>query len=184
MLKEKFQLKKLTVVVATGRVEFDEENAVIKKVHDDNEFLFDAITCAARPVEFSIVNQLYKLDKQEVLAACEDCNFSRRIGVLTTEKYHLILTPFVERYTFFGKDQAAKLTEDVIDECTFLGCDTLRITQFAMMRGHMPFYDQFKGIVETLLTDKESPITLVYFDVPEKNYDEVCTLFNSYKKIN
>ncbi len=184
MLKKKFLIKGLKVVVATGRIEFDEENAVIKRVHDDDEYMFDAITCAARPVEFSVVNQLYKLDKQEVRAACEDCNFSRRIGVLTTEKYHLILTPFVERYTFFGKEQAAKLTADVIDECQFLGCDSLRITQFAMMRGHMPFFDQFKGIVETLFTDKESPITIVYFDVPEKSFDEVCTLFTSYEKIN
>lgn len=184
MQKKKFLIKGLTVVVATGRIEFDEENAVIKRVHDDDEYTFDAVTCAARPVEFSIVNQLYKLDKQEVTAACEDCNFSRRIGVLTTEKYHLILSPFVERYTFFGKEQAAKLTADVIDECQFLSCDSLRITQFAMMRGHMPFFDQFKGIIETLFTDKESPITLVYFDVPEKSFDEVCTLFTSYEKIN
>ncbi|TAF74595.1 MAG: hypothetical protein EAZ53_08075 [Bacteroidetes bacterium] len=183
MLKEKFKIKSLTVVVATGRIEYDEEIAAIKKVHDDDEYEFDAVTCAARPVEFSIINNLYKLDKQEVVAACEDCNFSRRIGVLTTDKYHLILSPFVERHTFFGKEQAAKLTADVIDECQFLGCDSLRITQFAMMRGQMPFYDQFKGILETLYTDKESPITLVYFDVPEKFFDEVCTLFGSYQKM-
>lgn len=180
MQKEKFIFKKLEVIIATGRIEFDSENAVIKKVHDDDQYTFDAITCAARPVEFSIVNQLYKLDKDEVIAACDECNFSRKIGVLSTEKYHLILSPFVERYTFFGKEQAFKLTADVIEECKYLGCEHLRITQFTMMRGHMPFYDQFKGIIEALISVKDSPVKLVYFDVPDKTFFEVSTLLKSY----
>jgi hypothetical protein len=183
MQKSLFKIKKLNVVIASGRIEFDAENAVIKKVHDDDEYTFDAITCAARPVEFSIVNQLYKLDKREVQAACDEANYSRRIGVLSTEKYHLILSPFVERYTFFGKDQAFKLTVDVIDECKILGCESLRITQFTMMRGHMPFYDQFKGIIEALLTVKDSAVKLVYFDIPDKNFFEVSTLLKSYQEL-
>lgn len=183
MQKEKFIIKKIEIVIATGRIEFDAENAVIKKVHDDDFYTFDAITCAARPVEFSIVNQLYKLDKTEVIAACDECNFSRKIGVLSTEKYHLILSPFVERYTFFGKDQAFKLTADVIETCQNLDCEHLRITQFTMMRGHMPFYDQFKGIIEAVISIKDSPLKLVYFDVPDKTFFEVSTLLQSYVEL-
>ena len=183
MQKEKFRIKGVDIVIASGRIVFDEENAVMKAVNEDEEYSFDAITCAARPVEFSIVNQLYKLDKQAVIEACDECNRTRRIGILTTNKYHLILSPFVERYTFFGKEQARKLTEDVIDECKFLGAESLRITQFTMMRGNMPFFDQFKGIIEALTTDRESPLKLVYFDVPDKYFYEVSTLFNSYEEL-
>ncbi|MFN0049762.1 MAG: hypothetical protein ACKVOU_11625 [Cytophagales bacterium] len=184
MQKEKFLIQNLQVVLATGRIDFDEEDAVMNAVHEDEEYTFDVIACAARPVEFSIINQLYKLDKQAVIEACEECNFSRRIGVLTTNKYHLILSPFVERHTFFGKDQAEKLTNEVIEECIFLGAESLRITQFTMMRGHMPFYDQFKGILDALLKNRESPLKLVYFDVPDKYFYELSTLFKSYQTVN
>jgi len=184
MQKAKFKLQKLKVVIATGRIDFDEENAVINAVNEDEEYTFDVISCAARPVEFSIVNQLYKLDKQAVIEACEECDTTRKIGVLSTNKYHLILSPFVERHTFFGKEQAEKLTHEVIEECVFLGAESLRITQFTMMRGHMPFYDQFKGIIEALITSKDSTLKLVYFDVPDKYFYELSTLFNSYENLN
>lgn len=184
MQKSKYKIQKLQVVLATGRIDFDEENAVMNAVDEDDEFTFDVISCAARPVEFSIINQLYKLDKQTVIEACEECNYSRKIGVLTTNKYHLILSPFVERHTFFGKDQAKKLTDEVIEECIFLGAESLRITQFTMMRGHMPFYDQFKGILEALTTRPDSTLKLVYFDVPDKYFYELSTLFKSYESLN
>ena len=183
MQKRKFTFKDLDVVIASGRIEYDEEGAIIKKVNEDDEYTFDAITCAARPVEFSIVNQLYKLDKNAVDEACDECNRSRHIGILTTDKFHLILSPFVERYTFFGKEQAEDLTNDVIEECKFLGAETLRITQFTMMRGNMPFYDQFKGILDALTTSEDSPLKLVYFDVPDKNFYELETLFQSYEEM-
>lgn len=184
MQKAKFKIQNLQVVIASGRIEYDEDGAIMKAVNEDDEYTFDVVSCAARPVEFSIVNQLYKLDKQTVIDACDECNRTRRIGVLTTNKYHLILSPFVERHTFFGKEQAEKLTNDVIEECKFLGAETLRITQFTMMRGHMPFYDQFKGIVEALITRRDSPLRLVYFDVPDKYFYELSTLFQSYENLN
>ncbi len=181
MQKAKFKIQKLNVVLATGRIDFDEEDAVMNAVNEDEEYNFDVIACAARPVEFSIVNQLYKLDKQAVIEACEECDRTRKIGVLSTNKYHLILSPFVERHTFFGKEQAEKLTNEVIEECIFLGAESLRITQFTMMRGHMPFYDQFKGIIEALITRRDSTLKLVYFDVPDKYFYELSTLFKSYE---
>lgn len=183
MQKAKFKIQNLDVVLATGRIDFDEENAVMRAVNEDEEYTFDVIACAARPVEFSIVNQLYKLDKQAVIDACDECNRSRRIGILTTNKYHLILSPFVERHTFFGKEQAEKLTNEVIEECKFLGAESLRITQFTMMRGHMPFYDQFKGIIEALITRRDSSLKLVYFDIPDKFFYELSTLFKSYEQL-
>lgn len=182
--KEKFKIQGLNVVIASGNIEFDENQAMMKAVNDDDEYTFDVIACAARPVEFSIVNQLYRLDKQAVIEACEECNESKRIGVLTTNKYHLILTPFVEKYTFFGKEQAEKLTDEVIEECKFLGAESLRITQFTMMRGNMPFFDQFKGIIEALIVDRDSTLNLVYFDVPEKYFYELTQLFKSYENLN
>ncbi|MDX2188539.1 MAG: hypothetical protein SFY32_01635 [Bacteroidota bacterium] len=181
MLKERFYISGLDIYIATGYIDYDAEKAVMNKVVDDSQLTFDAITCAARPVEFSIVNQLYKLDKQRVIEACEECNNSRRIGILSTDKYHLILSPFVERHTFFGKNEAKKLTEDVVEECKFLGVQSLRITQFCMMRGHMPFYDQFKGIIEALVERVDSPLETVYFDVPEKNFDDLKILFKNYE---
>jgi hypothetical protein len=180
MQKQKFKIKNLEVVLASGRIVFDEEKAQMQAVNEDVEYVFDVITCAARPVEFSIVNQLYKLDKQKVIDACEVCNSTRKIGILTTNKYHLILSPFVERHTFFGKDQAYKLTIDVMDECNFLGAESLRITQFTMMRGNMPFFDQCKGIIEALSSRLDLSLKLVYFDVPDKYFYELTTLFGSY----
>lgn len=180
MQKKIFPLKNLDVAIASERIIYDSENAMIKEVAEDDTFVFDAITCAARPVQFSVVNRLYNLDPTAVAEACEECNSTRRIGILTTQKYHLILSPFVERHTFFGKDQANKLTKDVLEECKFLGVESLRITQFCMMRGYMPFYDQFKGIIEALLENKDSALKLVYFDVPDKNFFELERLFESY----
>jgi hypothetical protein len=184
MQKEKFNIQGLKVVIASGNIVYDEEQAIIKAVNEDNEYTFDVVACAARPVEFSVVNQLYKLDKQAVIEACEECNSSKKIGVLSTNKYHLILTPFVEKHTFFGKEQAKKLTNEVIEECKFLGAESLRITQFTMMRSGMPFFDQFKGITEALLVDRESTLKLVYFDVPDKYFFELTQLFKSYEKMN
>ncbi|MDX2196099.1 MAG: hypothetical protein NW207_06750 [Cytophagales bacterium] len=184
MQRSKFRIKNLDIVITSDKIKYDKEQAYIEMVVDDDEYVFDVISCAARPVEFSIVNRLYNLDKNAVTEACDECNRTRKIGILTTYKYHLCLTPFVEKYSFFGKEQAQKLTYDVIEECKFLGAESLRITQFCMMRGHMPFYDQFKGIIQALITMKDSPLRLVYFDVPDAKFYELNTLFKSYEDLD
>lgn len=179
-MKKKYQLIDKTLVIASGNIEYDESLANIYKVNEDNEYTFDAITCAARPVEFSIVNHLSKLDKEEVIEACNHCNETKNIGVLSVGNYYLMLSPFVERYTFFGEEQSEALTNAVLDECDELKLESLRITQFCMMRGAMPFYDQFKGILKAISERPKSYLKTVYFDVPEKNFDRLDVLFSSY----
>lgn len=181
-MKEKFKIGRVEAVITDDKIEHDEEKAIIHRVLDDEEYTFDAITCLARPVEFSVVNQLYSLDKQAVLKACERCNQTKEIGVLSTENYHLILNPLVERNTFFGKKEAEKLTNDVIDLCIQLNVKTLRITQFCLMLRDLPFFDQFKGILDAFSTRHDSTVKLVYFDVPEKYFYQLRILFNSYEK--
>ena len=179
-MKKKYQLGDKTLVIASGNIEYDESLANIYKVNEDNEYTFDAITCAARPVEFSIVNHLSKLDKDEVIEACNHCNETKNIGVLSVGNYYLMLSPFVERYTFFGEEQSMELTNAVLDECDELNLKSLRITQFCMMRGAMPFYDQFKGILKAISARPNATVNVVYFDVPEKNFDRLDVLFTSY----
>ncbi|MBC7387634.1 MAG: hypothetical protein H7329_00345 [Opitutaceae bacterium] len=179
-MKAKFKLGNLETVICSDKIEYDSDHAFIHRVHDDDEYTFDAITCAARPVEFSIVNQLYKLHKEEVKQACDDCNKSKQIGVLTTDNYHLILSPFVDRFTYFGEEQADRLTDQVIDKCIDLKVSKLRITQFCMMRSEMPYFPQFKGIIKALTTRDDSSVKLVYFDVPEKYFYELTILFKTY----
>ncbi len=179
----KFNIAGVEMVIETGNIAYDEAKAVITKVHEDDEYTFDAISCAARPVEFSIANQLYSLDKEVLKNACNQANETQTIGVLSNNNLHLLLSPFVERFTFFGHDEAAKLTNDVIDICIQLNAAKLRITQFCMMRHEsMPIFHQFKGIIETFIKRKDSTIKLVYFDIPEKFSYELNTLFKSYEK--
>jgi hypothetical protein len=92
----------------------------------------------------------------------------------------MISTPFPEKYTFFGEKQAEQLTNDTIDICIELNAKHMRITQFCMMRGPMPFYDQFKGIIKALTQRHDSLVDLVYFDVPEDKWMDLKTLFESY----
>jgi len=181
-MKNKFKINDLQLIICDDKIQHDESKAVIHKVLDDEDYSFDAITCLARPVEFSIVNQLYNLDKKKVKEACDECNKSKKIKVLSTQSYHLILCPLIERYTFFGKDQAEKLSNQVIDTCNEYKISTLRITQFCMMLDEfLPIYDQFKGILHAFSTRSDSTIKTVYFDVPEKNYYQLKTLFATYE---
>jgi len=181
-MKYKYKIAGIEMVIESGTIEYDENKAVISKVNEDDEYVFDAVSCAARPVEFSIVNQLYHLDKEAVKGACEKTNKSQKMGVLSTNNYHLLLSPFVERFTFFGNNEASQLTNDVIDIAKGLGVKSLRITQFCMMRHEsMPIFDQFKGIIETFIKRADSSVKLVYFDVPEKFLYELNILFKSFE---
>jgi len=180
-LKAIFKIANLSVVIDSSRIVFDSEMAHIYRVNDDDEFTFDVITCAARPVEFSIVNHLYSLDHERVVEACQECNRTKELYVLSNNNNHLILSPFVERYTFFGEEQARDLTIGVIDICNNLGAESLRITQFCMMRSEMPFFPQFKGILNALIGRPDSSLHLVYFDVPEKYFYELNILFKTYE---
>lgn len=179
-MKAKFKIGDLVTVICSDKIEFDSDHAYFHKVHDDDEYTFEAISCAARPVEFSLVNRLYELHKDEVKKACDECNKTKQIGVLTTDNYHLILSPFVDRFTYFGEEQAERLTDVVIDKCIRLGVKNLRITQFCMMRGEMPYFPQFKGIIKALTERTDSSVELVYFDVPEKYFYELTILFKTY----
>lgn len=181
-MKAKFKIGTLTVVIADDKIEHDEAKAVIHKVKEDEEYTFDAITCLARPVEFSILNRLYSLDKKEVRKTCDTVNATKEIGVISTDNYHLILSPMFDRFTFFGKDEAEQLTNEVIDECIKLNVKSLRITQFCLMLHEHPFFDQFKGILNAFTSRKDSPITLVYFDVPDKYFYELNIFFQTFEK--
>ena len=180
-MKEKFRIGPVEAIISDNKIEHDEERAVIHRVLEDEEFIFDAITCLARPVEFSIVNRLYALDPQRVIKECERCNKTKEIGVLSTENYHLILNPLIERHTFFGKTEANRLTNDVIDLCNRLEVKTLRITQFCLMQSELPYYDQFKGILDAFSTRFDSSIKVVYFDVRDKNFYQLRILFKTYE---
>ena len=179
-MKAKFKIGDLVTIICSNKIEYDADHAYMHKVHDDDEYTFQAITCAARPVEFSIVNQLSGLPKEEVKKACDECNRTKQIGVLTTDDYHLIISPFVDRFTYFGEEQAERLTDVVIDKCIQLGVSRLRITQFCMMRGEMPYFPQFKGIIKALTERKDSSVDVVFFDVPEKYFYELTILLKTY----
>jgi|GEM_PF-1060119 hypothetical protein len=180
-MKEKFHIGPIEAIISDNKIEHDEGRAVIHRVLEDEEYTFDAITCLARPVEFSVVNQLYTLDKQRVIKECERCNKTKEIGVLSTDNYHLILNPLIERHTFFGKKEANRLTNDVIDLCIRLDVKRLRITQFCLMQSELPFYDQFKGILDAFSTRFDSTVKVVYFDVPDKNFYQLRILFQTYE---
>lgn len=180
-MKATFNISNLKVVIDSDRIVFDAEMAHFYRIDDDDEYTFDVITCAARPVEFSIVNQLSHLDRDVVVQACAECNETKELYLLSTNNYHMILSPFVERYTFFGEEQAKDLTLGVVDICNNLGAKSLRITQFCMMRSEMPFFPQFKGILNALLERPDSSLDLVYFDVPEKYFYELNILFKTYE---
>jgi hypothetical protein len=179
-MKAKFKIGDLVAVICSDKIQFDSDQAYFHTVDEDPDYTFDAISCAARPVEFSIVNRLYALHYDEVKKACDDCNRTKQIGVLTTDNYHLILSPFVDRFTYFGEEQSEKLTNVVIDKCIELQVKSLRITQFCMMRGEMPYFPQFKGIINALTERDDSSVELVYFDVPEKFFYELTILFKTY----
>ncbi len=181
-MKAKFKIGELEVVIADDKIEHDEKKAVIHKVKDDEEENFDAITCLARPVEFSILNRLYSLDKKEVRKTCDIVNATKEIGVISTDDYHLILSPLFERFTFFGKEEAEDLTNEVIDECIKLNVKSLRITQFCLMLHEHPFFDQFKGIMNAFTSRRDSSIKMVYFDVPDKYFYELTIFFQTFQK--
>jgi len=178
-MKAKFKIGDLTTVICSDKIVYDSDHAYFHKVDEDDEYTFDAISCAARPVEFSIVNRLYALHQDEVKKACDECNRTKQIGVLTTDNYHLILSPFVDRFTYFGEEQAERLTDVVVSKCIELGVKKLRITQFCMMRGEMPYFPQFKGILKALTSRADSSVDLVYFDVPEKFFYELTILLKT-----
>ncbi len=181
-MKDRFQLGDLLVIIDSDKIVYDLNKAQIHSVEEDDDFVFGAISCAARPVAFSIVNQLYKLNREDVIKACDLSNNIKEIVVLSTDDYHLMLSPFVERFTFFGEDQARDLTNDVIDECKKIDVKSLRITQFCMMRHEtMPIFPQFKGIIKALTSRKDSSLKIVFFDVPDKDFYEIQTLIRSYE---
>ncbi len=53
-MKAKFKIGHLDTIICSNKIEYDADHAYMHKVHDDDEYTFQAITCAARPVEFSI----------------------------------------------------------------------------------------------------------------------------------
>ena len=182
LMRAKFNINGVTIVIDATKIEYDSKNAHIHTVKEDDEFTFEAISCAARPVEFSIVNQLYTLDKHKVVEMCDYCNKNKALGVLSTNNYHLILSPFVDRFTFFGEEQAQILTNGVIDICKERNIKSLRITQFCMLRSDvMPAYLQFKGIINALTQRKDSSLTTVFFDVPEDHFYDLKILFGTYE---
>jgi hypothetical protein len=181
-MKSKFKIGNLLVVMTDDKIEHDETKAVIHKVKEDEEYTFDAITCLARPVEFSILNRLYSLDKKEVRKVCDQVNQTKEIGVISTDNYHLILSPMFDRFTFFGSDEAENLTNEVIDKSIELNVKSLRITQFCLMQHEHPFFDQFKGIMSAFTTRKDSPIEVVYFDIHEKYFYELNIFFQTFEK--
>ena len=182
-MKDKFRIGPVEAIIADDKIEHDQDRAIIHRVLDDEEYTFDAITCLARPVEFSVLNRLYTLDKQRVIKECERCNKTKEIAVLSTDNYHLILNPLIERHTFFGKKEANRLTNDVIDLCIRLEVQRLRITQFCLMQSELPFYDQFKGILDAFSSRHDSPVRVVYFDVPDKNFYQLSVLFRTYENL-
>lgn len=181
-MKYQYTIGKIDVVLRDDKIIFDENNAFIHQVLDDEEYTFDAIACAARPIKFSVVNKLYNLDNNQVEEACKLCNETKEIGVLTTNNYHLILSPFPEKLTYFGEKQAEELTSAVLEVCEELNVKTFRITQFCMMRGVMPYFDQFKGIINALDSSRNHTVKMVYFDIPDKEIYSLNILFKSYQE--
>lgn len=181
-MRAKFHIGHLEVIIDATKIDFNESKAQFFAIKEDDEYTFEAISCAARPMEFSIVNQLYALDHQKVKDLCDYCNKTKELGVLSTNNYHLIVSPFVERYTYFGEEQAEQLTNEVIDICKKLDLNSLRITQFCMLRHDtMPIYPQFKGILKALTSRLDSNVSVVFFDIPEDHFYELKILFESYQ---
>ncbi|MFN8436518.1 MAG: hypothetical protein U0V72_02675 [Cytophagales bacterium] len=181
-MREKFNINGITIIIDATKIEYDSKKAHIHAVKEDDEFTFEAISCAARPVEFSIVNQLYKLDKELVKKTCDECNQNKTLGVLSTNNYYLILSPFVDRFTFFGEEQAEALTNGVIEICKDKNISSLRITQFCMLRSDvMPAYLQFKGIIKALTERKDSTLKRVFFDIPEDHFYDLKILFKTFE---
>ncbi len=181
-MKAKFKIGKLQVIIDSSRIEVDAEKAQFSRIQEDDEYSFDVISCAARASEFSIVSQLYKGDKQTIIDTCASINESKKIGVIQNGDSYLMLSPFVERYTFFGEEQAEKFTNEVIDASITHNLNSLRITQFCLMRSEMPFFPQFKGILKALTERDDSTLEIVYFDIPEDHFYELQILFNSYEQ--
>lgn len=181
-MREKFKINGVTIVIDATKIEYDGVKGHIHAVKEDDEFSFEAISCAARPVEFSIVNQLYKLDKEAVKQLCDYCNTNKELGVLSTNNYFLIVSPFVDRFTFFGEEQAEALTNGVINICKERNIQSLRITQFCMLRSDvMPAYLQFKGIIKAITERKDSTLKTVFFDVPEDHFYDLKILFKTFE---
>lgn len=182
-MRAKFNINGVSIIIDASKIVYDGKKGHIHMVKEDDEFTFEAISCAARPVEFSIVNQLYTLDKEKVIEMCNHCNTNKVLGVLSTNNYHLILSPFTDRLTFFGEEQAEALTNGVIDICKEKNISSLRITQFCMLRSDiMPAYLQFKGILNALTGRKDSSLKTVFFDVPEDHFYDLKILFGTYEK--
>ena len=97
MVKE-YNIEGVTMALADDKIKLDAENAYIHTVLDSEKYDIDAVTCAARPVEFSIVNKLSNLTSEEVKNACDVCNETKEIGVISSENYHLILSPFLSLF--------------------------------------------------------------------------------------
>lgn len=181
-MRAKFNINGVTIVIDASKIEYDSKKAHIHAVKEDDEFTFEAISCAARPVEFSVVNQLYTLDKEKVREMCDYCNKNKTLGVISTNNYHLILSPFVDRFTFFGEEQAETLTNGVIDICKEKNIKSLRITQFCMLRSDvMPAYLQFKGIIKALTERNDSSLKTVFFDIPEDHFYDLKILFGTFE---
>jgi len=182
-MRAEFIISKYKVIIDDSKIDYNLERAQIKAVKEDDIYTFDVISCAARPVEFSVVNQLSKLDKELVKEKCDYANQNKEMVVLSTHNYHLILTPFVERYTYFGEEQAEIFTHEVIDICNELHAKSLRITQFCMLRSdNMPVYPQFKGILNAFLKRKdEALLEIIFFDVPQDHFYDLEILFKTYQ---
>jgi hypothetical protein len=171
-MRAKFNINGVTIIIDATKIEFDSEKAQFHKIKEDDEYSFEAISCAARPVEFSIVNQLYTLDKEKIKEMCDYCNKNAELGILSTNNYYLILSPFTDRFTFFGEEQAEEKN-----------IHSLRITQFCMLRSDvMPAYLQFKGIIKALTERTDSSLKTVFFDIPEDHFYDLKILFGTYEK--
>ena len=182
-MKYTYQIKGIKIVIADDMVEHEPDQAIIYKIIDDQNYDFDLVSCLARPIEFSAANALYHLDKDELKQACDIANDSQKVQVLAASKYHLLVCPLVERFRYFGKQQAYNLTNEVIDIAQNLGATSLRITQFCLMLSdYLPFYDQFKGILDALTSRVDNTIQELYFDVPEEHSYDLNKLFMSYEK--
>ncbi|MFQ3576607.1 MAG: hypothetical protein SNJ77_09245 [Cytophagales bacterium] len=181
-MRATFLIADYTIIIDDSKIDYQSEKAQINAVKEDDEYTFDVISCAARPVEFSIVNQLSKLSKDEIREKCEIANQNKEMVVLSNNSNHLVLSPFVERFTYFGEEQAEVFTNEVIDICNSLNASSLRITQFCMLRSdNMPVYPQFKGILNALKNrENESTLKVVFFDVPHDHFYDLEILFGSF----